>query len=132
MLHAGGPPSFTLRSAPAEVRFARCLMEVRNAEGQQRPPRAVCGASGGTERFPNEGGVVLEGCSGDSFGPVGHLGATDELGFGVTENGVHVHDLQATLMHLLGFDHERLTYRHQGRDFRLTDVHGKVVKDLLS
>jgi hypothetical protein len=59
-------------------------------------------------------------------------GATDELGFGVTENGVHVHDLQATLMHLLGFDHERLTYRHQGRDFRLTDVHGKVVKDLLS
>lgn len=54
-------------------------MEVRNAEGQQRPPRAVCGASGGTEHFPNEGGVVLEGCSGDSFGPVGHLGATDEL-----------------------------------------------------
>ncbi len=59
-------------------------------------------------------------------------GATDELGFGVTENGVHVHDLQATLMHLLGFDHERLTYRHQGRDFRLTDVHGKVVKALLA
>jgi hypothetical protein len=79
VLHAGGQPSFTLRSAPAEMRFARCLMEVRNAEGQQRPPRAVCGASGGTEHFPNEGGVVLEGCSGDSFGPVGHLGATDQL-----------------------------------------------------
>ena len=79
MLHAGGPPSFTLRSAPAEVRFARCLMEVRTAEGQQRPPRAVCGASGGTEHFPNEGGVVLELCSGDSFGPVGHLGSTDEI-----------------------------------------------------
>jgi len=54
-------------------------MEVRTAEGQQRPPRAVCGASGGTEHFPNEGGVVLEGCSGDSFSPVGHLGATDQL-----------------------------------------------------
>lgn len=59
-------------------------------------------------------------------------GATDELGFGVTEDGVHVHDLQATIMHVLGFDHEKLTFRHQGRDFRLTDVHGKVVKALLA
>jgi hypothetical protein len=59
-------------------------------------------------------------------------GATDELGFGVTADGVHVHDLQATIMHLLGFDHEKLTFRHQGRDFRLTDVHGKVVKALLA
>jgi hypothetical protein len=59
-------------------------------------------------------------------------GATDDLGFHVTENPVHVHDLQATILHLLGLDHERLTYRHQGRDFRLTDVHGKVVTDLLA
>lgn len=59
-------------------------------------------------------------------------GATDELGFGVTENKVHIHDFQATLMHLLGFDHERLTYRFQGRDFRLTDVHGKVVHDFIA
>ena len=59
-------------------------------------------------------------------------GATDELGFGVTENKVHIHDFQATLMHLLGFDHERLTYRFQGRDFRLTDVHGKVVHDIIA
>jgi len=59
-------------------------------------------------------------------------GATDELGFGVTENKVHVHDLQATILHLLGFDHQRLTFRFQGRDYRLTDVHGKVVRDLLS
>jgi len=58
-------------------------------------------------------------------------GATDELGFSVTENKVHIHDFQATIMHLLGFDHERLTYRFQGRDFRLTDVHGSVVTDLL-
>jgi hypothetical protein len=58
-------------------------------------------------------------------------GATDDLGFHVAENPVHVHDLQATILHLLGFDHERLTFRHAGRDFRLTDVHGKVVKDLL-
>jgi hypothetical protein len=59
-------------------------------------------------------------------------GRTDELGFGVVENPVHVHDLQATLLHLLGFDHERLTFRFQGRDYRLTDVHGKVVRDLLA
>lgn len=59
-------------------------------------------------------------------------GATDELGFGVTEGGVHVHDLHATILHLLGFDHERLTYRFQGRDFRLTDVHGRVVHEILA
>jgi hypothetical protein len=61
-----------------------------------------------------------------------HFGQTDELGFEVVENKVHVHDLQATIMHLLGFDHERLTYRFQGRDFRLTDVHGNVVPDILA
>jgi uncharacterized protein (DUF1501 family) len=59
-------------------------------------------------------------------------GATDELGFHVAEKPVHVHDLQATILHLLGFDHEKLTFRHAGRDFRLTDVHGSVVKDLLA
>lgn len=59
-------------------------------------------------------------------------GKTDEMGFKVTENKVHVHDFQATVMHLLGFDHEQLTYRYQGRDYRLTDVHGHVVKPLLA
>ena len=59
-------------------------------------------------------------------------GETDELGFDVAEDTVHVHDLQATILHLLGFDHERLTYRFQGRDYRLTDVHGHVVKELLA
>jgi hypothetical protein len=61
-----------------------------------------------------------------------NYGQTDELGFGVVENKVHVHDLQATIMHLLGFDHERLTFRFQGRDYRLTDVHGNVVHELLA
>ncbi len=59
-------------------------------------------------------------------------GATDELGFHIAENPVHVHDLQATILHLLGFDHEKLTFRYAGRDFRLTDVHGKVVTDVLA
>lgn len=60
------------------------------------------------------------------------LGSTDELGFNVVEDSVHVHDLQATILHLLGLDHERLTFQHQGRPFRLTDVHGHVVNKLLS
>ena len=59
-------------------------------------------------------------------------GETDEFGYNVTENPVHVHDLNATILHLLGLDHEKLTYKFQGRDFRLTDVHGSVVKGLLS
>ncbi|MCK5942334.1 MAG: DUF1501 domain-containing protein, partial [Planctomycetes bacterium] len=59
-------------------------------------------------------------------------GATDDFGFHVVEDPVHVHDLQATILHLLGLDHERLTFRHAGRDFRLTDVHGKVVRALLA
>jgi uncharacterized protein (DUF1501 family) len=61
-----------------------------------------------------------------------HYGSTDELGFHVVENQVHVHDLQATILYLLGLDHEHLVFRHAGRDFRLTDVHGKVVHDLLA
>ena len=60
------------------------------------------------------------------------LGETDELGFAAVEDRVHVHDLQATILHLLGLDHTKLTFRFQGRDFRLTDVHGNVVKKLLA
>ncbi len=59
-------------------------------------------------------------------------GATDEFGFSAVENRVHVHDLHATLLKLLGFDHEKLTYRYAGRDFRLTDVHGRVIDDLIA
>jgi membrane-anchored protein YejM (alkaline phosphatase superfamily) len=59
-------------------------------------------------------------------------GQSDEFGEHVAENEVHVHDFHATILHLLGFDHTRLTYRHGGRDYRLTDVHGNVVKGLLS
>lgn len=59
-------------------------------------------------------------------------GATDEFGFAAVENKVHVHDLHATILHLMGLDHEKLTYRYSGRDFRLTDVHGHVVQDILA
>ena len=60
------------------------------------------------------------------------FGATDDFGFHVTENPVHIHDLQATILHCLGLNHERLTFHHAGRDFRLTDVHGKVINDILA
>lgn len=59
-------------------------------------------------------------------------GATDEFGFRAVENRMHVHDLHATILHLMGFDHERFTFRYAGRDFRLTDIHGKVVSDLIA
>jgi Protein of unknown function (DUF1501) len=60
------------------------------------------------------------------------IGETDELGFGVVDGKIHVHDLHATILHLLGFDHEKLTFRFQGRHFRLTDVHGEVVKQIIA
>ena len=69
------------------------------------------------------GGGVRGGCV---------YGATDEFGFKAIEKPVHVHDLHATMLHLLGFDHERLTYRYAGRDFRLTDVHGRVIRELIA
>ncbi|HRI88808.1 MAG TPA: DUF1501 domain-containing protein [Candidatus Hydrogenedentes bacterium] len=62
----------------------------------------------------------------------GNVGATDELGYRAVEEPVHIHDLQATILHLLGLDHEQLTFRFQGRDFRLTDVHGKIVPALIA
>ena len=58
-------------------------------------------------------------------------GTTDEFGFFAVENKVHIHDLHATILHLVGLNHERLTYRYQGRYFRLTDVHGHVIESLL-
>ncbi len=59
-------------------------------------------------------------------------GSTDEFGYAPAENPVHMHDLHASMLYALGLDHERLTYRHAGRDFRLTDIHGNIVHDLFS
>tara|TARA_B110000008_G_scaffold278264_1_gene321580 strand:- start:7875 stop:9323 length:1449 start_codon:yes stop_codon:yes gene_type:complete len=94
-----------------------------------REGRTAKGKVLGRDHFPDCYTMVMAG--GGVKGGYTH-GASDELGFSVARDRVHVHDLQATWMHLLGFDHEKLTYRFQGRDYRLTDVHGKVVKDLLA
>ncbi|MBZ2186467.1 MAG: DUF1501 domain-containing protein [Bryobacter sp.] len=87
------------------------------------------GGSDGRDHHPNAFTMWM---AGGGIKPGLVLGETDELGFNVTRDKVHVHDLHATLLHLLGFDHTKLTYRSQGRDFRLTDVHGNVVRSLLA
>ena len=94
-----------------------------------REGRTAASAIPGRDHYPDTFSIFLAGGgikNGFSYGE------TNELGFSVAENKVHVHDLQATILHLLGLDHEKLTYRFQGRDFRLTDVHGNVVKDILA
>jgi arylsulfatase A-like enzyme len=70
--------------------------------------------------------------AGGGLKPGFSYGRTDDLGYGIVENPVHVHDLQATMLHAMGLDHERFTYRYQGREFRLTDVSGRVVHDLFA
>ena len=88
----------------------------------------VQGGDDGRDHHPNcytmwlAGGGVKAGIT---------LGESDDFGFNGVRDRVHVHDLNATILHLLGFDHEQLTFRSQGRDFRLTDVHGHVVEKLL-
>ncbi|MDG2381283.1 MAG: DUF1501 domain-containing protein [Pirellulaceae bacterium] len=93
-----------------------------------RTPMVQGGGNDGRDHHPNSFTMWLAGAG---VKPGMTLGTTDELGFNAVEDVVHVHDLHATLLHLLGFDHTKLTYRFQGRDFRLTDVHGKVVRKLL-
>ena len=90
---------------------------------------AVLGRSKGRDHHPNAFTMWL---AGGGVRPGVTHGSTDELGFHVASGEVHVHDLQATILHCLGLDHERLTFRSAGRDFRLTDVHGRVVNAILS
>jgi len=87
------------------------------------------GRSLGRDHHPNAFTMWL---AGGGIKPGFSFGATDELGFNIAENPVHVHDIQATILHVLGLNHERLTFRVAGRDFRLTDVYGNVVRDVLA
>jgi hypothetical protein len=89
----------------------------------------VQGGDDGRDHHPNAFTMWL---AGGGIKPGLTLGESDELGFNAVKDKVHVHDLHATLLHLLGFDHTKLTYRFQGRDFRLTDVHGELVNPLLA
>ncbi len=89
----------------------------------------VQGGNDGRDHHPNAFTMWM---AGGGLRPGLVLGETDDFGFNVTRDRVHVHDLNATLLHLLGFDHTKLTFRFQGRDFRLTDVHGEIVEKLLA
>jgi hypothetical protein len=89
----------------------------------------VQGGNDGRDHHPNAFSMWF---AGGGIKPGITIGESDELGFNAVRDRVHVHDLHATLLHLLGFDHTRLTYRFQGRDFRLTDVHGKLVEKLMA
>ncbi|MBM4095630.1 MAG: DUF1501 domain-containing protein [Planctomycetes bacterium] len=88
-------------------------------------------AQGNDGRDHNPDGFTMWLAGGGVKGGYSH-GATDEYGFFARDGKVHIHDMHATILHLLGLDHERLTYRHAGRDFRLTDIHGKVVHDVIA
>jgi hypothetical protein len=96
------------------------MVEIRNTSDPD---------NGGRDHHPNAYTMWM---AGGGIKPGTVLGATDELGFKITEDRVHVHDLQATMLHCLGFDHTKLTYRHMGRDFRLTDVSGNVITKMLA
>lgn len=98
----------------------------RTPLGENRPGSAKVT---GRDHHPNSFSMWMAG-GGVKGGQV--IGQTDDIGWNVAQDPVHVHDLQATLLHLFGLDHTRLTYRFQGRDFRLTDVHGKVVQALIA
>jgi uncharacterized protein (DUF1501 family) len=89
----------------------------------------VQGGDDGRDHHPNAFSIWL---AGGGVKPGLTLGSTDALGFNAVDDRVHVHDLNATLLHLLGFDHTKLTFKFQGRQFRLTDVHGQVVEKLLA
>jgi len=109
-------------------------LEVERAEpGDDAPEEDAhawgTAASAGREHYNK---VYSSWLAGGGIKPGVVYGASDEYGVNVAENEVHVHDFNATILHCLGFDHTRLTYRHAGRDFRLTDVHGNVVQSILA
>jgi hypothetical protein len=89
----------------------------------------VQGGADGRDHHPNAFSMWM---AGGGIKPGSRVGETDELGFNVARDKVHVHDLHATMLKLLGFDHTRLTYKFQGRNFRLTDVSGQVVDQLIA
>jgi uncharacterized protein (DUF1501 family) len=89
----------------------------------------VQGGNDGRDHHPNAFTMWL---AGGGFKKGYTHGESDEFGFNVARDKVHVHDLHATILHALGFDHTKLTFRFQGREYRLTDVHGNVVKELLA
>ena len=125
-----GPIAALLTDLKARGLFEETLVICGGEFGRTPAVELVNGKPGGG-RDHNHWGFTVWLAGGGIKGGITY-GTTDEFGYRAVENPVHVHDLHATILHLLGFDHTRLTYRHAGRDFRLTDVHGHVVRDILT
>ena len=125
-----GPIAALLRDLKQRGLFDSTLV-ICGGEFGRTPAVELAGGKPAMGRDHNHWGFTVWLAGGGVKGGMVH-GATDEFGYRAVEKRVHVHDLHATILHLLGFDHTKLTYRHAGRDFRLTDVHGKVVKDVLA
>ena len=132
---AGLPAGGADARAGAKVYAAKCA-SCHGPKGEGKPADRLVGGQGtltkdnyGRDHHPRCFTMWLAG--GGTKPGIVH-GATDDFGYNIADGGVHVHDLHATMLHLLGFDHEKLTWRFQGRDFRLTDVAGRVVRELLA
>ncbi len=125
-----GPIAALLRDLKQRGLFDSTLV-ICGGEFGRTPAVELAGGKPAMGRDHNHWGFTVWLAGGGVRGGMVH-GATDEFGYRAVEKRVHVHDLHATILHLLGFDHTRLTYRHAGRDFRLTDVHGNVVKEVLA
>ncbi len=142
--HHGGLPAGMKRQARQTDQPSAALVQDLDQRGLLEDTLVIWGGEFGRTSF-SQGRLTKDdygrdhhpGCftiwmAGAGVKPGLVYGQTDEFSYNVIENGVHVHDFQATLMHLLGIDHERLTFKYQGRRFRLTDVHGHVVHDVLT
>ncbi len=125
-----GPIAALLTDLKQRGLFDETLVICGGEFGRTPAVELVNGKPGGGRDHNHWGFTVWLAGGGVKGGTV--YGATDEFGYRAVENLVHVHDLHATILHLLGFDHTKLTYRHAGREFRLTDVHGRVVREILA
>jgi uncharacterized protein (DUF1501 family) len=125
-----GPIAALLTDLKQRGLFEETLVICGGEFGRTPAVELVNGNPGGG-RDHNHWGFTVWLAGGGVKGGMVH-GATDDFGYRAVKDPVHVHDLHATILHLLGFDHTKLTYRHAGRDFRLTDVHGDVVRDILA
>jgi hypothetical protein len=125
-----GPISALLTDLKQRGLFEETLVICGGEFGRTPAVELVNGKSGGGRDHNHWGFSVWLAGGGTKGGAV--YGATDDFGFRAVENPVHVHDLHATILHLLGFDHTKLTYRSAGRDYRLTDVHGNVIREIIA
>jgi hypothetical protein len=126
--HSNLPNSIAAQAKDTDQASAALILDLKQ-RGLLKDTLVIWGGEFGRDHHPR---CFTAWVAGGGIKPGISYGDTDEFSYNVANNGVHVHDFNATLLHLLGIDHERLTFKYQGRRFRLTDVHGHVVEDILS